>query len=79
MMIEAYVSNGLLALLALVLSWLVLAFPLACFDVISFERESGVIRDDVLASALLWILIVPAFVVLALGFIVTEILIPIVS
>jgi len=81
-MIGEYFAIGAVASIVLLFTWLLAALPLAIAGVIPVEyrdRHVDMPRHDVAMSAVIWVMALLTMIILALGFIVTEILIPIVS
>ena len=77
-MIE-YLTVGLKALFVVFCLWLLAAFPLACAGVIDGEDAHGLPRHDVVVSATFWALLFCCGVVIGVGWMIDEILIPVAS
>ena len=74
-MIE-YLFVGLKALLVVVYTWLLAAFPLTYAGFMDGEDARGFPRFDVVVSLFLWVLLVLCLVVVAVGWTIDEVLLP---
>lgn len=78
-MIGEYLATGLAAMSVLMCAWIVMAFPLHHAGLICGEDAFGHPRIDVMLSTIVWLGLGPMLVGLALGVIIIETLIPMVS